>query len=65
MVFLLIMIMEVVIVVMVFSLVMTIVAVVIVQGSSYKLHLYRVFPGSLEVVRGSALLDERVVSRRN
>ena len=64
-VFLLIVIMEVVIVVMVFSLVMTIVAVVIVQGSSYKLHLYRVFPGSLEVVRGSALLDERVVSRRN
>ena len=52
----------------VFSLVMAIVAVVIVQGSSYKLHLNRLFPGRLEVdtvVRGSVLLDERVVSRRN
>ena len=65
---LLLVVMEVVIMVVVFSLVMAIVAVVMVQGSSYKLHLNRLFPGRLEVdtvVRGTALLDERVVSRRN
>ena len=67
-VFLIIVIMEGVIMVMVSSLVMAIVAVVIVQGYSYKLHLNRLFPSRFEVdtvVRGSALLDERVVSRRN